>query len=47
MSPSPSSRLQLRGRLTRGAGWLVGIVALMFLLFGTDLDESLSSSAAA
>jgi membrane associated rhomboid family serine protease len=31
MSPSPS-RLQLRGRLTRGAAWLVGIVAVPFLL---------------
>jgi hypothetical protein len=36
MSPSPSSRLQLRGRLTRGAAWLVWIVAGLFLvwLFG-------------
>ena len=33
MSPSPTSRLQLRGRLTRGAGWLVAIVAIVFLLF--------------
>ena len=32
MSPSPS-RLQLRGRLTPGAAWLVGILAVVFLIF--------------
>jgi membrane associated rhomboid family serine protease len=32
MSPSPQ-RLQLRGRLTRGVAWLVGIVAASFLVF--------------
>ncbi len=38
MSPSPGSRLQLRGRLTRGAAWLVGIVGGLFLiwLFGNQ-----------
>jgi membrane associated rhomboid family serine protease len=36
MSLKPSTQLQLRGRLTRGAAWLVGIVAVGFLvlLFG-------------
>jgi uncharacterized protein len=33
MSPSSGSRIQLRGRLTRGAAWLVGIVAALFLLY--------------
>ncbi len=31
--PPPNSRLQLRGRLTRGAGWLVGIVASLFVIY--------------
>jgi membrane associated rhomboid family serine protease len=33
MSPSPGQRLDLRGRLTRGAAWLVGIVAAVFLVY--------------
>jgi membrane associated rhomboid family serine protease len=33
MSPQPGNRLQLRGRLTRGAAWLVGIVATSFVVF--------------
>jgi membrane associated rhomboid family serine protease len=43
MSPSPQ-RLQLRGRLTRGVAWLVGIVAASFLVFlfaGASANASL------
>jgi membrane associated rhomboid family serine protease len=44
MSPQPGNRLQLRGRLTRGAAWLVGIVATSFvvLLFaGSAMRQSI------